>query len=136
MGVVLLHHQVYTVIYLNEIIIPSVTWQNQVYHLGWVLEELQKGDSLQTPKMPSVADRDGYGSSGGLLKLQDCKAEAVHQIPMSRNQKTDTCLPGASYYQHFVPNCRAVHLSDLTRKREPKKVHWTDRAEDTFQALK
>lgn len=41
------------------------------------------------------------------------------------------------YYRRFIPQfaTMAVPLTDLTKKREPDKVKWTDECEATFQAL-
>lgn len=42
------------------------------------------------------------------------------------------------WYSHFIPHISTVSapLTDLTRKNQPKKVHWTDECEEAFQRLK
>ena len=81
----------------------------------------------------------GYHLGGGKVRPQVGKTTAVAASPRPRTKKEVRQFLGlAGYYRQFVPNFSdlASPLTDLTRKRAPDTVQWSEPCQVSFEAIK
>jgi len=75
----------------------------------------------------------------GEIEPEEGKVRAVREYPTPVTKRDlRTFLGLVEYYRHFVPHFAeaAVPLSNLTRKKEPDKVVWSQDCETSFRKLK
>ncbi|KAL0169058.1 hypothetical protein M9458_037280, partial [Cirrhinus mrigala] len=81
----------------------------------------------------------GFQVGRGLIQPQEKKVEAIRKAsqPLTKTQ-VRAFLGLAGYYRCFIPNFSslAAPLTDLTRKGQPEKIHWTSAAKKAFVQLK
>lgn len=143
MDILLRPHQTYTATYLDDMIIHSERCEDQLDRLQNVLSELQQAGLTANPrKCPlglSEARYMGLRIGQGLIMLQEKQVEAIRSYvrPTTKSQ-VRASLGLVGYYRCFIPNFSSIAcpLTELTKKRQPKRLEWTSDVEAVFQALK
>ena len=81
----------------------------------------------------------GHVIGDGLVKPEINKLEAVEKFPVPKTKKEVRSFLGLTgYYGRFIKDysAMAVPLTNLTRKKYPETVVWTDECDKAFNALK
>ena len=76
---------------------------------------------------------------GGLVKPEINKLEAVEKFPVPKTKKEVRSFLGLTgYYRRFIKDyaTMAVPLNNLTRKKYPETLVWTEECDKAFNALK
>ncbi len=76
---------------------------------------------------------------GGTITPREALIETILQFPRPQTKKQVRSFLGlAGYYRRFIRNFAdiAAPLTDLTKKTEPTRVVWTNRAQNAFSQLK
>uniref|UniRef100_A0A8C4RKU8 ribonuclease H n=1 Tax=Erpetoichthys calabaricus TaxID=27687 RepID=A0A8C4RKU8_ERPCA len=136
-------HNSYSAAYLDDIIIYSDTWKDHVQQVLAILHTLIQAGLRINPKKCFFGLQEakylGYLVGGGTVRPQCSKIDAIVRWPRPISKRQVQAFLGlASYYRRFVPRFseRASPLTDLTKKRAPLKVVWSDVAEAAFCDLK
>ena len=108
-----------------------------------VLQSLRRAGLTANPKKCVIGRREihylGFHLGGGKVRPQVGKTAAVAAAPRPRTKKEVRRFLGlAGYYRQFVPNFSdlASPLTDLTRKRAPDTVQWSEPCQVSFDAIK
>ena len=133
----------YAAAYMDDLVIFSPDWESHLVHVSDVLETLKQANLTAKPSKCSFGQSKvnylGYVVGEGIIEPQKTKVEAVANKTQPKTKKDVKSFLGLTgYYRKFVPNYAdiAAPLSDLTRKKQPEKVVWTDKCEEAFQKLK
>jgi hypothetical protein len=130
--------------YIDDIVIYSNSWEENLAHLRKVFNTLRQAGLKVKPSKCSIAMQHcsylGHGVGGGKVGMDIAKTEAIRNFHRSRTKKKDVraFLGLAGYYRRFIPDFSTITapLSDLTRKVMSKHVKWNENLEKSFTALK
>ena len=129
------------IVYIDDILVPGVTWAEHLQNLRQVFERLRSANLRLKSKKCQLAEREaeylGYVISEEGLSTDPEKIRAVKEFPVPHNIKTLRSFLGlASYYRRFVPNFSVVArpLHALTKKEAP--FDWTESCQKSFETLK
>ena len=131
----------FCVVYLDDIIIYSTTFQDHCKHLQLVIERLQKANlKIKLEKCSFALHELEYlghivGSNG--IKPDSKKLQTMKNLPMPKTPKEVRMALGLfSYYRRFIQNFAKIAgpLHDLTKKN--KEWNWTNQHQDSFNTLK
>ncbi len=143
MDIVLGPHQQYAAAYLDDVIIHSEHWEDQLDRLRRVLMELRRAGLTTNPSKCHLALFEakylGFRVGQGLIKPQIKKVEAVRAAPLPSTETQVRAFLGlAGYYRCFIPDFSslAAPLTDLTRKGQPERVIWSPETEEAFHQIK
>ncbi len=143
MDIVLCPHQQYAAADLDDVVIHSEHWEDNLDRLRWVLMEFRRAGLAANPRKCHLALFEakylGFRVGRGLIKPQEKKVEAVRAAPRpSTKTQVRAFLGLAGYYRCFIPNFSslAAPLTDLTRKGQPERVIWSPETEEAFHQIK
>ncbi|CAM5072922.1 unnamed protein product [Natator depressus] len=115
----------YAVAYLDDVAIFSDSWGKHLEHLQKVLERIREaGLTVKAKKCQIGLNRVTY---------------LGHQVVACPKVKQVQSFSGlASYYRLFVPQYSqiAAPLTDLTKKKQPNAIQWTEECQEAFNQLK
>ena len=133
----------FTSAYLDDLVVFSQTWEENLQHLEAVFVRLEEAGLTARPKKCQFRMSQciylGHVVGGGRVEVQRAKVEAVMKLPRPQTKKDVRSFLGlAGYYRKFIPDyaTMAVPLTDLTRKNQPTTVEWTAECETAFAKLK
>ena len=132
----------FTVAYLDNILVHSVSWEEHLVHLNQVFERLQAaGLHWKRKKCHCHKQVCLLGTCGRRWPVSpmQCKVKAVQEFSQPKNKKQVRSFLGlCGYYWKFIPKFSTVAslLSDLTKKDQPKQVKWTNACETAFMNIK
>ncbi|XP_040275735.1 uncharacterized mitochondrial protein AtMg00860-like [Bufo bufo] len=119
------------------------TWEDHLQHLTQVLGWIHQAGLTIKPEKCQLGMSEvhylGHRVGGGTLKPEPGKVDAIASWPTPRTKKQVMSFLGtAEYYRRFVPHYSilAKPLTDLTKKKLPSAVDWTNDCETAFRALK
>ena len=131
----------YALVYLDDVMVHSKTFDEHLVHLEAVLSCLQKASLACKLKKCSFAQEStvylGHVVSGKGIEPEPAKIEAVKEIAPPKNVKEIRMFLGfVGYYRRFVNNFSAVAkpLNELLRKSV--EWHWGTEQQDAFEALR
>ncbi|CAM5179023.1 unnamed protein product [Eretmochelys imbricata] len=81
----------------------------------------------------------GHQVGQGTVNPLQAKVDAVQKWPVPKSKKqVQSFLSLAGYYRRFVPHNSliAAPLTDLTKKKQPNAVQWTEECQKAFNQLK
>ena len=140
---VLRPHAAYAAAYIDDIVIYGDEWGQHVQQVAAVLQSLRRAGLTANPRKCVIGRREiqylGYHLVGGKARPQVAKTTAVAASPRPRTKKGVRRFLGlAGYYRQFVPHFSdlASPLTDLTRKRAPDTVQWSEPCQVSFEAFK
>ena len=129
--------------YVDDLTVFSMTWEDHLVHLQDMLERFRNAGLTVKPKKCRFGMEEteylGHVVGNGMVKPCQSKTEAVKQFPVPETKKQVRSFLGlAGYYRKFIKNSSdlAAPLTNLTKKREPQKVKWTQECDQAFQQLK
>lgn len=128
-------------IYLDDILVYSKTFEDHLFHLRQVFERLRLANLKLKPSKckfacPQVTYLGHVVSPEGIAPDAD-KISTVKEFPRPHNIKTVRSFLGlANYYRRFIKDFSktAAPLNKLLRKDQ--KFVWTDTCEQAFETLK
>jgi hypothetical protein len=132
---------VFVVVYLDDILVYSKTYDEHVRDVRKVLQALADAKMKIKPEKTEFHKTEvkflGYIVSREGLKMDQKKVEAVTSWPKPNTVKeVQSFLGFANFYRQFIKDYSkvAAPLTELTKK--DKVFEWTAEAEEAFQELK
>ena len=129
-------------LYLDDIIVKSDTFEKQILHLTQVFERLRQANLKLSPKKCNLFKHKvaflGHIVSSEGISTNPEKVEAVQTWPVPKNVKQVRSFLGlCSYYRKFIRNFSTIAkpLTRLTEKHM-SKFSWTGECNDAFTELK
>ncbi|CAM4531554.1 unnamed protein product [Lepidochelys kempii] len=132
----------YAATYLDDVAIFSDSWAEHLEHLQKVFERIREAGLTVKAKCQIGLDRVTYlghqvgqGTTNPLL----AKVDAIQKWPVPKSKKQVQSFLGlAGYYRRFVPQYSQITapLTDLTKKKQPNAVQWTEECQKAFNQLK
>jgi transposase InsO family protein len=135
----------FALVYLDDILIFSPTLDQHEQHVRMVLDKLREHHLYLNPEKCRFGVQElsfvGYKVTANGILPEDAKVKKVQEWPTPTNvQEVRQFLGLASYYRRFIANFAniAAPMSDLTQGTGSKcrKIEWTTKCEEAFQALK
>ena len=128
-------------IYLDDVIVFSDTFDNHLIHLKQVFDRFREANIRLKPSKCSFGRQEVHYlghivSSQGVLP-DPTKIQAVKEYPVPRTIRQVRGFLGlANYYRRFVQDfsCIAAPLHSLTKKGS--KFEWDENCQKSFEALK
>ena len=135
------HLQKIVIIYIDDIIIFSRTFNDHIKHLCVIFEIIKNANLSLKPSKCFLAQKAldflGYVISDKGILTQKSKTDAIQNFPRPTTVKEIRRFNGmVGYYSHFIENYAAIArpLQKLTGKNA--KFVWSEEAEATFNTLK
>lgn len=132
-----------TVVYIDDVAVHSVEWEDHLKQVDATLDRIEKAGLTLKPTKCHMGFFDceylGHKVGGGLIRPGAAKIQAIRDFVVPKRKKDVRSFLGlASYYRRYVPGFAtiAAPLSDLTRTSEPDKTQWTSQTQEAFQKLK
>jgi hypothetical protein len=129
--------------FMDDLLLATATWEEHVILLRKVLERLKQAGLTARPSKCHIGFRKltylGHTLSEDTLTPDSTKVEQLRNAARPTTKTEVRSFLGlAGYYRKYVANFSAIAspLTDLTRKKSPTKVIWTDACERAFQTLK
>ena len=128
-------------IYLDDIIVYSKTFEEHLENLGIVFERLKEANLKLNPKKCNLLCRKvaflGHEVSESGISTDPSKVQAVKEWPQPNTATEVRQFVGlASYYRKFIPSfatiCKPLHK--LTEK--DAKFVWTNHCQNAFDTIK
>lgn len=126
-----------------DIVIFSCSWQDHVTHLKAILEALRRAGLTVKLKKCQLGMAQcsylGHVVGSGVVRPELDKVRAIQEFPIPVTKKDVRAFLGISgYYRKFIPNYSAIAtpLTNLTKKKAPSNVIWTETCEEAFKQLK
>ncbi|CAM4545400.1 unnamed protein product [Caretta caretta] len=133
----------YAVAYLDDVAIFSDSWADHLEHLQKVLERIREaGLTVKAKKCQIGLNRVtylGHQVGQGTISPLQAKVDAIQKWPVPKSkEQVQSFLGLAGYYRRFVPHYSqiAAPLTDLTKKKQPNAVQWTEKCQKAFNQLK
>ncbi len=131
----------YAIVYVDDILIFSRSFQDHLDHLAIVFDRLRQAQlKLKPSKCKFAAPKVeylGHMISCKGVEMESAKTKAIEQYPRPHNLRTLRGFLGlANYYRRFVKGFAHIArpLNRLTNKEIP--FEWNDSCETSFQQLK
>lgn len=116
--------------HLDDIVIYSATWEENLHHLKEVLERIHFAGLTINPAKCAFARPEaeylGFITGNGLIKSQVNKVNAMESCPQLQIRKQLRSFLGmAGFYHRFIPNflARAAPLTDMTEQGLPTRFN-------------
>lgn len=129
--------------FIDDIIVYNMEFDQHLVVLKELFTRLRNANLTAKPSKCFIAfesvDCLGHVVGNNKLALDKSKVEAIRDAPNPTTKKQVRSFLGlVGFYRKFVPNFSsiAVPLTDLTKKGQPNKVHWSDCHERAFKTLK
>lgn len=129
--------------FIDDILIATDTWERHMFVLRKVFRRLEEANLAARPSKCFIGFSElaflGHIVGNGQVRLEENKVEKIRSAARPTTKKEVRAFLGlASYYRKFIPHFAAIALplTDMTKKKEPTIVIWTDAAESAFQTLK
>ncbi|CAM5135995.1 unnamed protein product [Natator depressus] len=133
----------YAVAYLDDVAIFSDSWAEHLEHLQKVFERIREaGLTVKAKKCQIGLNRVtylGHQVGQGTINPLQAKVDAIQKWPVPKSKKQVKYFLGlAGYYRRFVLQYSqiATPLTDLTKKKQPNVVQWTEECQKAFNQLK
>jgi len=135
------HLDVFVVVYLDDILVYSRTFEEHVVHVRKVLQKLQDANLRVKPQKSEFHKHEvqflGYVVSKDGLKMDDKKVRVVKEWPTPTTVKeVQSFLGFANFYRRFIKDYSRITapLTSLTAKDVP--FAWGKAQQDAFNELK
>ncbi|CAM4663063.1 unnamed protein product [Lepidochelys olivacea] len=133
----------YAVAYLDNVAIFSDSWAEHLEHLQKVFERIREaGLTVKAKKCQIGLNRVtylGHQVGQGTINPLQAKVDAIQKWPVPKSKKQVQSFLGlAGYFRRFVSQYSqiAAPLTDLTKKKQPNAVQWTEACQKAFNQLK
>ena len=129
--------------YVDDVIVHSRTWDQHVETLSELFTRIREASLTVKPSKCllgySKVDFLGHHVGDGNILTQDDKVDKVMEADRPHTKTQVRSLLGlAGYYRKYIQNYASVvtPLINLTKKRQPNQVIWTDETETALNELK
>ncbi|CAM4623943.1 unnamed protein product [Caretta caretta] len=133
----------YAVTYLDDVAIFSDSWAEHLEHLQKVFERIREaGLTVKAKKCQIGLNRVtylGHQVGQGTINPLQAKVDAIQKWPVPKSKKqVQSFLSLVGYYRRFVPQYSQITapLTDLTKKKQPNAIQWTEECQKAFNQLK
>ena len=132
----------FTAAYLDDLVIYSSTWKEQLQHLRQVFGYLQEAGVTSKPKKCQFAMQCrylGHIVGNGTVQPELGKIDTVKSFAIPETKTHVHAFLGLTgYYRRFIPDYTtvALPLTDLTKKSAPNQVCWDQKCDRAFRKLK
>ena len=133
----------FSVAYLDNILIHSVTWKEHIEHLTKVFDKLRAAGLTVKEKKCKYDEVNcaylNYIMVSSMVQPMDGKVTAIIAFERPRVKKDVRSFLGmCGYYRNFINyfSTIAAPLSDLTKKQAPNEIVWKRDCQETFELLK
>ncbi|CAM5079113.1 unnamed protein product [Natator depressus] len=133
----------YAVTYLDDVAIFSDPWAEHLKHLQIVFKGIREaGLTVKAKKCQIGLNRVtylGHQVGQGTINPLQAKVDAIQKWPVPKSKKQVQSFLGlAGYYRRFLLHYRqiAAPLTDLTKKKQPNAVQWTQECQKAFNQVK
>ncbi|CAM5146436.1 unnamed protein product [Natator depressus] len=133
----------YAVAYLDDVAIFSDSWAEHLEHVQKVFKRIREaGLTVKAKKCQIGLNRMtylGHQVGQGTINPLQAKVDAIQKWPVPKSKKQVQAFLGlAGYCRRFVPQYSqiAAPLTDLTKKKQPNAVQWTEECQKAFNQLK
>ena len=130
-------------VYIDDIAVFSLTWEDHCKHIAQVLDRLRKaGLTANVSKCQWGQTRCeflGHVVGNGTVSPADCKVQAVRAFPQPQTKKQVRQFLGLTgYYRRFVKKYaeHSFMLTEATRKSAPERILWNSVMYDEYYYLK
>jgi hypothetical protein len=131
----------FCVVYIDDIVVFSKSWEDHMQHLNVVLRRLESaGLTVKLSKCEFVCDKFnflGHTVQLGTVSPGEVKVKALLDAPRPQNKRQLQKLLGlAGYFRRFIRQYSDVTacLTDLLKKG--RRYEWTKVHDDAFDAIK
>ncbi|CAM4570062.1 unnamed protein product [Lepidochelys kempii] len=119
------------------------SWAEHLEHLQKVFKRIREAGLTVKPEKCQIGLNKvtylGHQVGQGTINPVQAKVDAIQKwsVPKSKKQ-VKSFLGLAGYYRRFVPQHSqiAAPLTDLTKKKQPNAVQWTEECQKAFNQLK
>ncbi|CAM5073805.1 unnamed protein product [Eretmochelys imbricata] len=132
----------YAVTYLDDVAIFSDSWAENLEHLQKVFKRIKEARlTVKAKKCQIGLNRVtylGHQVGQGTINPVQGKVDAIQKWPVPKSRKQVQSFLGlAGYYRQFVLHCSEITapLTDLTKKKQPNAVQWTEECQKAFNQL-
>lgn len=130
----------FVMVYLDDILIFSDSWEEHVKHIRLVLERLRKHKlyaKISKCKFGvQEADYLGFVLRAGKLAMNPNKTRAIEAWETPKTKKELQSFLGlVNYYRRFIRNCSKI-AKPLTELTKNVPFNWNKSANDAFKELK
>ena len=131
----------YALVYVDDILIHSTTFEEHLVHLQNVFNRLNEANlKLQPKKCQFAAEKveylGHYFSKQG-IEVNPSKIEAVKTYPVPKTRKQLKAYLGLTkYYRRFVRNYAAIAAPLNSLLKKDTEYKWSDECEASFKLLK
>ena len=139
---ILQHLQQFSGSYVDDMAVGSDNWPTHTNHLRQFLITIRgAGLTLSLPKCEFAQSEVrllGHLVGSGVKRADPQRLSAIAAIPRPTTKRELRRVLGAmGYYREYIPQfaMTAKPLTDLTSKRSPNVIQWTDEHERAFLAL-
>nr|GEW64202.1 putative reverse transcriptase domain-containing protein [Tanacetum cinerariifolium] len=131
----------FVIVFIDDILIYSKTWEEHVEHLRLVLELLKKEKLYAKFSKCEFWLREvqflGHMINGNGIHVDPSKIEAVKNWKAPRTPtEVRSCLGLAGYYRRFIENFSKIAKSLTILTQKCKSFNWGEGQELAFQTLK
>jgi hypothetical protein len=131
----------FVVVYLNDIVVYSESFDDYLYHLRLILSQLRENSLFVKSEKCDFARKDilflGHMISLGKILMDQGKVKAIHDWPTPMTVSELRYFLGlANYYRKFIAAYakKAAPLTDLLKKEA--SWCWSDQCQAAFEKLK
>jgi hypothetical protein len=131
----------FIVVYLDDILIFSETWEEHLRHIRWTLEKLRENSLYAKLKKCEWGSQEveylGHIIRPGEVAMDPKKIKSIIDWPTPRNVKDVQAFMGlANFYRRFIFKFSqiAAPITDLTKEDIP--FEWTNNVQNAFDKLK
>ncbi|KAJ1130021.1 hypothetical protein NDU88_008379 [Pleurodeles waltl] len=129
--------------YLDDISVYSSSWEEHLLHLKEVLQALQQAGLTIKASKCQIGQGSvvylGHLVGGGKVQPLQAKIETIKAWQPPRTQTEVRVFLGLTgYYRRFVKGYGTIvsPLTELTSKKQPRLVNWTEACQKAFDSLK
>ena len=132
---------VYSVIYIDDVVIYSDSFDEHIDHLDKVLKMMTKaGVKMSLNKSQFAQERIhflGFIVDGNGITSNPEKVRAIQNFPVPRSQKNvRQFLATVGFYRQFIENFAGIAAPLSTLLRKDIKWKWDDEHQEAFEKLK
>jgi len=132
----------FCIVYIDDILIWSVTPEEHIHHLKQVLRKLNSVNLTISSEKSHIGFRQivllGHVYDGSTIRPEPSKITAFAKIPIpSTGKQIESLLGSANYLRDFIPNYSTI-CAPLEKLRKLRKLdsHWNEECAKSFETLK
>ncbi|GFY35617.1 retrovirus-related Pol polyprotein from transposon opus [Trichonephila clavipes] len=128
--------------YIDDIAIFSKNWEDHLFHLDTILTKLSELNFTVNLKKCAFGKTQikylGHIIGLGKHEADPEKTAVINNLPVPKTKKLRSVLGLCNYYRKYIPKySELVHpLTELTKKRVPDSIPWTEKHDSSFHLLK